>query len=1013
MTHNADSLAAALFAFLAHLPQQNPEETLANFVAEMNGQQQDYQVIFSATAVPHSLPIPHPHHPDACLQLVPQTAEPNTAVAHTLHNSIHLFALLHTAPAPPSATPQNPDDLFDIMPIALWIEDYSQVKNYLDTLNITDHTELAAYFSHNPHAVAQCAALIKIVDANTAAVEQIGAISKEAAIAQVVPRLLGQEANLPAMTLELLALASGKTNYITERSIFNLDGEMHSSNINIKIATGYEQTWGKVLVSVVDITRYKRIEEALRESEERFRRFSDLAQEGILFNQSGIILDCNQRVAEMFGYEISDLLGQPVLDLAASSETDTLRHHLALNADEQYETIGRRRDGSLFPLEVRVRNILYNGRPTRVSVLRDITERKEAERILQKSEERFKALIESSFDGILLFDEQAVIQYASPSVRQITGYTPAELVNVSSLHFIPREYWREAADNFSQLLEISHEQMTYDQCLRHKDGRLIWVEATVKNLLHNPNVQAIVANFHDITDRKLAEDHLRASEERLRSIIEQSGDGILLVDNDNRVVVWNHAMETLSGLTQAQVLGQPATHIMAPLLPAANISGQLWPPPTLNLSHNLTEMVICATNGRERLVQLRTFPIQTETQQMSGSIFRDITEQRAHENQIRQQDNLAAMGQLASGIAHDFNNILAVILLYTQMLLRTKDLSDKSQTILQTMEHQARLAGELIEQILDFSRRTVLDQELLDVRPLLMELARLWQHTLPSNIQIQLTAVDKPCLIKTDTTRLQQMLTNLIVNARDAMPDGGILHIQLDHLPTTAVSLTQTDAPPPPHGWICIRIQDSGAGISPDIMPHLFEPFFTTKRRGKGTGLGLAQVYGIVKQHDGHIDVQSTLGGGTTFNIYLPALPASTELAPPSTQAAIPHGRQQTILLVEDEPDLRHAIHQNLELLKYKIILAAQGEEALALYHIYNEQIDLILSDIVMPKMDGIKLLQAIRQVNPTLPFILMTGHPLQEELQNTIQPLNLTSFFLKPVTLEKLAQYLADALLN
>ncbi|MAU00028.1 MAG: hypothetical protein CL608_23035 [Anaerolineaceae bacterium] len=393
-----------------------------------------------------------------------------------------------------------------------------------------------------------------------------------------------------------------------------------------------------------------------------------------------------------------------------------------------------------------------------------------------------------------------------------------------------------------------------------------------------------------------------------------------------------------------------------------------------------------------------------------------IEELRETQAQLVQQERLAAIGQLAAGIAHDFNNILAIITLYVDLSLRTPDLPPKLHDRLETVGQLARRAADLVQQILDFGRRAVLQTSSLNLATLLQGQVELWQHTIPESIQIHFAAETADCLVKADPTRLQQLFTNLVLNARDAMPDGGDLRLGVAQL-----HLDHRDTAPLPDmaagDWAQITISDSGTGILATTLPHIFEPFFTTKGPGQGSGLGLAQVYGIVKQHNGHIDVQSAEGRGTTFTIYLPALDATmlaeTAVAPPAVQ----HGQGETILLVEDSEVLREALASTLVLLNYQVVTAADGREALAILEqdgeseMPGQNIALVLSDLVMPNMGGAALLQALRQRGLTVPFMILSGHPLKADFLQTLQTQGVAGWLFKPINIEELAAAVARIL--
>jgi PAS domain S-box-containing protein len=391
-------------------------------------------------------------------------------------------------------------------------------------------------------------------------------------------------------------------------------------------------------------------------------------------------------------------------------------------------------------------------------------------------------------------------------------------------------------------------------------------------------------------------------------------------------------------------------------------------------------------------------------------VVQDITERKQAEALRERQERLAAVGQLAAGIAHDFNNILSIVTIYASMLSDLPVLDAREQGYVSAILEQVQRATRLIRQVLDFSRRSILERQPLDLLPLFKEQAQLLRQTFPETIEVSLHYQSGTYVVRADITRMQQLLMNLAVNARDAMPQGGKLRIELACL-TAGPGLPAPLRELAPGPWVRLAVQDTGSGIAGEHLQHVFEPFFTTKEPGQGTGLGLAQVHGIVAQHEGQITVTSSPGVGTTFAVYLPALADTAELADaPPVSSVLPAGQGECILLVEDDDVLRASLAQLISNWNYRVVEANNGQAALDyLAAGTRPAIDIIVSDVVMPKLGGISLAERLRRLGVPAPVILMSGHPMQEERAD-LQDLRITAWLDKPPSPWLLAQALARA---
>ena len=373
-----------------------------------------------------------------------------------------------------------------------------------------------------------------------------------------------------------------------------------------------------------------------------------------------------------------------------------------------------------------------------------------------------------------------------------------------------------------------------------------------------------------------------------------------------------------------------------------------------------------------------------------------------------EQQKLAVVGQLAAGIAHDFNNILTGIIGQAQLMSLSPQLSEPFREDLKIIQEQGQRAAQLIRQILDFSRKSILWKRPLDLGPFVEETASLLRRTIPESINIRLDIAPGPHTVNADSAQLQRVLLNLAVNAKDAMLDGGELNIQLRDLvvgPDDTALLGMAAGK-----WFTLSVADTGTGIDPDVLPHIYEPFFTTKEVGKGTGLGLSQAYGIIQQHGGDIGVTSERGLGTTFVISLPAIDVSTSLAFAAQLSSDRRGQNEVILLAEDDRIVLETVQRMLESLGYSVLAAPDGREAWKLYQKHRSSIALVLVDIVMPKIGGLKLHQMLKDELRGPKVVLMSGYPLTQH-PDSLAVQDVAGWLQKPLLIEPLAQTIRTAL--
>ncbi len=488
-------------------------------------------------------------------------------------------------------------------------------------------------------------------------------------------------------------------------------------------------------------------------------------------------------------------------------------------------------------------------------------------------------------------------------------------------------------------------------------------------------------------------DQIREQMQQVQQITDTVPDGVLLLDSSHRVILVNPAgTRDLHSLAKASV-GDEISH-----LGGCSIAD------ILQTDTDVPWHEVLANN---RIFEIVARPIDTYGSSESWVIvIRDVTQERETQRQVQQQERLAAVGQLAGGIAHDFNNLLTTIMLYAQMPLRKQQLPEELKKPLETILSESRKAASLVQQILDFSRHAPIERHPIDLGPFVKEAVRVLQRTIPENISLYIEIDPNEYLVEADPTRIQQVLMNLVVNARDAMPEGGVLRVGVSSKIVHEED-SDDDVPVPgmtPGKWFCLSVKDTGTGIPEDILPHIFEPFFTTKAAGKGTGLGLSQVWGIVKQHEGFIKVDSTVGEGTEFLVYLPIHQSAEkiEILPPDG-ISFPKGAGERILLVEDSQHVREVSEELLRDLGYKVVTAKNGREALNLFK-QNGNFDLVFTDVVMPEVGGVALLHSLRDMGSTVKTIAVTGHILAKDLQE-LRKDGVSGIIFKPLEVKEVAE--------
>jgi len=602
------------------------------------------------------------------------------------------------------------------------------------------------------------------------------------------------------------------------------------------------------------------------------------------------------------------------------------------------------------------------------------TEQARAEEARRQGEERFRALIEHGADAVALVAPDGTLLFASHSIERLLGFAPAELVGHPGFERVHPDDAPRLHAALGDIIASPGTPASLELRWRHKDGAWRHIDAVAVDRLAEPAVGAIVVNFRDVSERRTAEAALRESEERYRTLVEGVRDIIFALSPEGTIASLNPAFETITGLRREEWVGQPFERLVHPEdLPLALellgrvVRGELRP---------ASQFRVRTAKGDYRVGEFSATP-QLHEGRLVGilGIGRDVTERVQLEQQLRQAQKMEAVGRLAGGIAHDFNNILTAITGYADLLLEDLGATDPRRQDADEIHKAADRAAGLTRQLLAFSRQQVLQPTVLEVNKLVSDLEKMLRRLLGEDVELGTRLAPTTGRVKADPGQLEQVIMNLAVNARDAMPNGGKLTLE-----TGNVDLDEAYAadhyPGRAGPFVLLAVSDTGIGMSEETQAHMFEPFFTTKEKGKGTGLGLATVYGIIKQSGGFIWVYSEVGHGTTFKLYLPRVEELAERASQPAQAPARAARgTETVLVVEDEAPVRSVARQVLERHGYTVLEAPSAEAALDIATRYSGTIHLLLTDVVMPGLNGRELASRLATLRPDARVIFMSGY--------------------------------------
>ncbi|HPC04686.1 MAG TPA: PAS domain S-box protein [Syntrophales bacterium] len=786
-----------------------------------------------------------------------------------------------------------------------------------------------------------------------------------------------------------------------------------------------------VCATIQDITERKRTEEALRASEMKFRMLHQSMRDAfVVVDMEGRIQEFNDSFLNMLGYAPEEIVRLTYRDITPERWHEMERaiiekQVLTDGFSDVYEKEYRRKDGTVLPVELRT-TLLKDAKGVPVhlwAMVRDITDRKQAVEALQKSEKQYRLIVELMTDIVWMADMNLRTVYITSSVLKVTGFSAEEVMVKTIDELMTPDSVSLALDTMATELALEQEghanpERTVNLLLEyyHKDGSTRWLETVIRGLR---NDQGVLTGLHgvsrDVTERRRIEEKLRFSEEWHRSLMEDAPAGFCIVDKKARIQYVNKIIEEATGYSRQELVGRNVfetglfsedyERIMADRL-KMRIAGTAPHPDTI-------EMPVICKDGKITWIEMYT-RIHIEDGVPAGAqvVMVNITDRKRAEEekeklkeQLDRAQRLESIGTLAGGVAHDFNNVLMGIQGNAALMMLDIDPADPHYQQLMYIEEHVKSGADLTRKLLGFARGGRYAMKPADMNVIVEKNAAMFGRT-KKEITIHKKYGNDLWNVKVDETQMGQVFMNLFVNAWQAMPGGGEIFLETENLvlddeKARALSVSEGK-------YVRIAITDTGTGMDAKTSERIFDPFFTTKEMGRGTGLGLSTVYGIIKGHGGAICATSQLGQGTTFIIYLPTTEKSV-IAERSHERGILRGTE-TILLVDDEATVQDVTSRMLQSLGYRVHCAGSGREAVAVFHEKKDVIDLVILDMIMPGMSGGETFHRLREINPKQKILFSSGYSADDRAKE-LREKGCSDFIQKPFTLGDLAREVRSAL--
>ena len=746
----------------------------------------------------------------------------------------------------------------------------------------------------------------------------------------------------------------------------------------------------------LNITERKRAEDALRTSEEKYSTLVENSLTGIYIDQDGKILFANKRFSEIYGYSEDEVLGMETWRLVHPEDrdfTDEIRAKRIKGeeAPSIYEARGLTKDGKTIWIMRRNTRIEYKGRPAILGNIADTTDRKQTEEALRESEDKYRNLFNNAQVGLFRtrISDGKIIE-CNQRLAKMFAY---ENRQACIAQFVTSEHYLDPGTRERMVAEIQKngEIHNFEARLSRRDGSIIWIRYSARAHPEKGYIEGVAT---DITEEKLAVEALVQAKEDWENTFDAIADMVMLLDNEHRIIRINRSAAEVFSTKKESAVGKKCYEA---------VHGQSKPVKdcpliaTTRTRKPASREVTLSSIGRTCICSTSLILDREDNPTGYTHTLRDITESKNLEAQLVQAQKMEAIGTLAGGIAHDFNNLLMGIQGNISLMLMSMDPTYPDYGRLENIEKQIHSGARLTSRLLGYARKGKYEVKPIDLNQLVEGTSDTFGRT-KKEITIHRELAKDLFAVEADSGQIEQVLLNLFVNAADAMPGGGELTLK-------TMNLTDKDMKgklyePKQSNYILVQVTDTGTGIYKKTIDRIFDPFFTTKEMGGGTGLGLASAYGIIKAHGGYIDVDSKRGRGTTFSIYLPA--SEKEVKRVRTRGGVAQGTAN-VLLVDDEEVVLKIGQELLEAMGYQVLTAKDGKEAIKVYRKNQDKIDIVVLDMVMPRMGGGKAYDHMKEINPDVKVLLSSGFSVDGEAGEILKR-GCDGFIQKPFTMKQLS---------